>query len=264
MEKQNNFVRALLFGMVISVLGAVVFGIFLYKKVALNWQWGSITLILLAGLFFLIPIKKPKIYHVLIAVIWCAVWYFVFNFVAILMCETVFVINNMGLSFKEAFLKVLELWKSNNLTKLFFESNLTTLMWYTVNGSVINLVFVTLICVIKVIKNKNENKNTCVTEVRNNQPEVFMADSNFFGEQEAEYIKIYKRVISLCKQALLEYNEDNDKQLLNRKIEKVKNEIILNQSLATRQLIETYAQKELSKNLMKLDRHANEIVVDIA
>ena len=270
MAKQNNIVRALLFVLILSLIGAVVFCIVLYNQVWLDWKWGSLACIAAAGSLYLIPIKKPKFYHVIIGVIWCAIWFFVFHFVALLIYETITYMQIYSENFRDSFIGVLNLWKRDVGIKAIFEHNFLTLMWYAINGSVINLICLSFDSFLKVIRNKSKTtKNKCygsstVFSQNNNPPQVIIADGNFFGEEDAEYIVVYKRVLNLCKQALLEYNEDEDKNLLDRKIEKIKKEIIFKQTAATRQLVNAYAQKELGKDLMKLDKHANEIIADIA
>ena len=109
-----------------------------------------------------------------------------------------------------------------------------------------------------------KNTNVANEALENQQAVVINAGADFFENKQSEYIGVYNRILKLCKDALLDYYENDDHDLLDRKIDRINERIIQGQSPATKQLINTYAKKELNKELSKIDRKANEIILKLA
>lgn len=271
MEKFNYLTRALLFSIVMCVFGGAIFGLIYYF--GYFWAWLSVIEIILASAVFFKFINNPKWYHLLICVIWCTAWAFVFNFLSVFLCEVIRCALQNSISFKHSFIAVLESWKYDVDFEKYIIERLIQIGTLTGFGTLVGLIYTSAMYVTKK-RNSNNNTNTNAEPIKNintnnsvviAEPVVVGAGADFFSANStSEYLNVYNRVLKLCKDILVDFYDDNDQDLLDRKIERINERIMSLQSAATKQLINTYAKKELNKDLPKIDRKANEIILKLA
>ncbi len=260
MQVKNNLVKSLLFSIAISALSAIGFGFLYYFGFEVYWVCAVQTI--LAAIFFFIFIKKPNFAHFVLCLLWCAIWVFVFNFVAILLSETIFILINAGYSFKESFISVLNMWKADFRVKEFFMGKIYDIALYSGFGSALSIAYLVIVCVSKTKKTKTQKTRIRKEEIAS-APQVVVADNSLFDDSNPQYLSVYNKALNLLKDALLEYLQTNNNAIVQNKKQYVYQNILKSQSPATKQLISTYAQKQLNKNLSKIDEKANKIITEL-
>lgn len=251
---KNKFVKALLFSLVITILCSVAFGALYYF--GYYWPWLSVVQIVFSCAAFFAKIYDPKWYHILISLIWGAVWAFIFNFVAILISETIYVVVNFHLSFEDSFIFLLENWRVNDIVKAGFEEKLKDVGTLTMFGVIVALVYVVVIYYAK--------KNKYKREIKKSVPNI-VVESVPMGEAipSISPIEVYNKALELIKNSLTDYLENKNYELFQKRVNYVRESILLKQPNQTKQVVETFTQKELNKDLSKIERRANEIIIEL-
>ena len=106
--KSNTFI-ALLLSALAAFAGGIIFGL-IYLAGYYVYFLAILEIIFSCTIFF--KFKEAKNWKVvLLSVLWSLIWCIAFNFIAVVLCETLALANEFNLTFKQSFVYLIELWK---------------------------------------------------------------------------------------------------------------------------------------------------------
>ena len=254
-NKKSNVGLALLLSFLTTLVGSMVFG--LVYAIGYYIYFLAVAEIMLACNVFLKKSKANK-KNIALAIIWTVVWTFIFNLLAIIICEIYWIASEFNINFSSAFKTLIDAWKVNPELKSYMNTRVLQVAGMIVLGCAIYGTYY----IIQLNKNLKHNhtvennvQTTNTSSTEQTKSEIINKDIN----SEKQHL-----LISDCKKALLNYSKDANNETLKNEITKIKENHISHMSEDEKQkLIEQLSNKQKEENLSKLEEKAIKMLLKI-
>ena len=214
-QKKGNILLALLLSLLTALAGGAVFGLiygigyYIYLLAAAE--------IALAVAVFIKILKVSNGKTMTLAIIWCVLWTFIFNIVAVVLCESIWVAKELGCSLFDAYKVVLDLWKTDATIQTYMNSRVMQIAGMIILGGVVYGVSA-------IINNKKSKKTTInttepQTPTQNKQltRTAPVLNSTNISDQIVKQAKdLYVSSFNDCKEALEKFEKDQNQETLDK------------------------------------------------
>ena len=259
-KKKSNIFLAFLLSMLTALAGGILFGI-IYGIGYYVYILAIGEIILATGVYLKFA-PKTNWQNITLAIIWCVIWTFIFNLLAVVICEALFIAKELGVNFADAYKTVMELWKTDAEVKSYMNKRILEISGMILIGGIVYGIFF----IVNISKAKKASNNQPTSEVSiqtnnltenkpqqisNNQPSTPQSTQQL-------YLEIYEE----CKASLLKYAKNKDQETFKLEIKEIKAKHISSLDSETKQNLTIMINKvSLKEDLPTAAKKTNELLL---
>lgn len=243
--QKNNIVLALLLSLITTIGGAVLFGLIYYIGYYIYYLTAA-EIILACAVFF--KFKEPKNWKIiLLSILWGFVWSFVFNALAVIICEAIMISKEFTMSFADSYYALIELWKLEPEVTTYMNTRMIQIAAIMfISGLLFGTMYIVKLS--KQIKlNKEQNAkietSTYYTQI---QEQPTQPNPNKLKE-------IYLNMLEACKSTYLIYLKDKNKLSFKENLVNIEQKYIQKLSIEEKNIIKTNLENKLTKTETSVD-----------
>lgn len=256
MEKVNtksNIFLALFLSFLTAIAGALVFG-FIYA-IGYYVYFLAIGEIILACVVFLKFCQKPNWKTITFAIIWSLAWTFLFNVLAIVVCESYFVASEYNVSFQDSLNTIIKAWKTDAEIKSYMNTRVGQVAgMIALGGFVYGIYFISQIKRNKKTQTANQInlQNANVNIVSNPTKNSFELPKT----KESPAIQTYNTVMNELKKSIAKFAQDKNQEALKLQIMNVKQKLIAPLATNEKQEIVLHTLEQQQKKNTPIEKRA--------
>jgi len=270
-KENSNIVLALLISMLTSLAGGLVFGL-IYGVGYYIYFLALAEIILSTNTFFKFYKKRSK-GTTFLAILWGIIWTFVFNFLAIIICEAIWVANELNTSFINGYSEVIRLWRVDSDVQAYLNVRMFQILGMIILGGIVYGIYY----IVNKSKLKNQNQNNQKqdnqkTSTNNNQSVQPKLDDNTKVEtkpvgstdKKININEIYLPIFAESKSKIVALAKTKDQEQFKKDMKDIKVSKIEVLDTNTKEALKDLINKLLTRdNMSQIDKKTNEALLKI-
>ena len=259
-QKRSNIFIALLLSFLTALAGGILFGI-IYGLGYYIYLLALVEIVLAVSMY--LNFAERKCQAVVTATIWSMIWTFLFNILAVGICEALFLAIDFGMSFTDALNTVVELWKTNAEVRTYVNNRIFEIFDTIIIGGIVYGIYF----IAKFSKEKKANKQNEKVQHRTQANIIDKTTKTTTSVEVSNHLdatQIYLEAYKDCRSAIIRYTKSKDLKSFTETLKKIKTKHNANIDNETKQeIIELISKISSKDDLSALAKKTNETLLKI-